>query len=449
MNALRIRINPLLLLLLALPVLASVVGADDPHPLHGTWISEQEPDGDDSGVELVFHRDGTFRMTVEVEEDFDENEFDEDEFEDEDESWEDILADVDSNGDGVIDEEDYRAQVEGLDSWEDVLAVVDSNGDGVLDEEDNRAAQERGDEFALIDAFEYEEGDSWEDILYDIDSNDNGAIDEEEYNSWIEPENWDDILVDYDSNGDGVIEQEEFEEDNFDEGESWEDILSDIDSNDNGVIDEEDYLAAQESGDEDLPESWDEVLEADINGDGVIDEEEWEEFEVDGGDWEEFNPFAGEEEIVMTTVLTGTWEAQGDQVILESDGAVIMLNDMTIAEYYTAIFDAMFDAMFEESGLGEDEFMAMISEEDDTITAETLDELKADTVDQIVVFFAGIMVDFTEEFGFGNETFDYEIDDHEMIATDSSGEPLSFVRLDAESAVEDVSWGQIKATMSR
>jgi len=85
--------------------------------------------------------------------------------------------------------------------------------------------------------------------------------------------------------------------------------------------------------------------------------------------------------------------------------------------------------------------MAMISEDDDAITAETLDELKADSVDQVV----GIM----EEFDFGTETFDYEIDGHEMLATDSSGEPLSFVRLDAESAVEDISWGQIKATMSR
>ena len=422
MNALRIRINPLLLLL-ALPILAPAAGADDSHPLHGTWISEQGPDGDGSKVELVFHRDGTFRMTVEVEDEFDE-----------DESWEDVLSEIDSNDNGVIDEEDYRAHVEDLDSWEDVLADVDSNGDGVIDEEEYRAAQERGDE---------DLPESWDEAL-EADINDDGVIDEEEYNSWIEPESWEEFLADADINGDGVIDEEEFEEieeDDFDEGESWEDILSDIDGNDNGVIDEEDYLAAQEHGDEDLPDSWDEVLEADINGDGVIDEEEWQEFEVDDGDWEEFDPFAGEEKMVMTTVLTGTWEAQGDQFILESDGAVIMFNDMTITEYYTAIFNAMFDALFEESGLEEDEFMAIISEDDDAITAETLDELKADSVDQVV----GIM----EEFDFGTETFDYEIDGHEMLATDSSGEPLSFVRLNAESAVEDISWGQIKATMSR
>ena len=282
-----------LVLLLVLSVFAIAAAADDPHPLHGTWISEQGPDGDGGKLELAIHSDGTFRMTVE-------------------------------------------------------------------------------EEFGGID--------------------------------------------------------------------SWEDILSDIDSNDNGVIDEEDYRAAQERGDEDLPESWGEVLEGDINGDGIIDEEEGIRGIWGYGDLDEFDPFAGEEEMVMTMVMTGTWEAQGKQLMLEYDRIVVTINDMTMTEYFTEFYNAMFDAMFEESGLGEDEFMANILEDDDTITAETLEEFKAAIVDEAL----GDSED-DEQMEGETETFDYVIDGLEMIATDSFGDLLSFVRPNSESAVEAFSWGQIKA----
>ena len=125
MNGLRKKINPLVLLLI-LPVFALAAAADDPHPLHGTWIAEEGPDGDGSEWELALHSDGTFRMTVTTsEEDFDEEDFDEEDF-DEEESWEDILADLDSNENGVIDEEDFQAaQARGdedlEDSWDEVL----------------------------------------------------------------------------------------------------------------------------------------------------------------------------------------------------------------------------------------------------------------------------------------------------------------------------------------
>ena len=243
---------------------------------------------------------------------------------------------------------------------------------------------------------------------------------------------------------------EDFGEDEFEDEESWEDILTAFDSNDNGVFDEEDYAAAQERGDEDLAESWDEVLEGDINDDGVIDEEEYNAWDDAEEDWEEFDPFADlsmdifddEEEIEMVMVMTGSWDSGGDQFTLEIEETAITINDMTLTEFYTELFSAIIDVLFEESGLDEDEFMAMIAEDDDTITAETLDELKAAMVDELLS-----EMDEVESFETVTETFDYSIDGDEMVATDSYGEVLTFVRLEAQSAVEAISWGQIKAKL--
>tara|TARA_B100000029_G_scaffold487630_1_gene543340 strand:- start:173 stop:1117 length:945 start_codon:yes stop_codon:yes gene_type:complete len=313
MHSLRGKLNALAIFIL--PVFALAAAAEDPHPLHGTWISKQEPDSEDGEWELVFHPDGTFRM---------------------------------------------------------VTIMSDGLGD------------------------------------------------------------------------------EDFGEDEFEDEESWEDILTVFDSNDNGVFDEEDYAAAQERGDEDLAESWDEVLEGDINDDGVIDEEEYNAWDDAEEDWEEFDPFADlsmaifddEEEIEMVMVMTGSWDSGGDQFTLEIEETAITINDMTLAEFYTELFSAIIDVLFEESGLDEDEFMAMIAEDDDTITAETLDELKAAMVDELLS-----EMDEVESFETVTETFDYSIDGDEMVATDSYGEVLTFVRLEAQSAVEAISWGQIKAKL--
>ena len=313
MHSLRGKLNALAIFIL--PVFALAAAAEDPHPLHGTWISKQEPDSEDGEWELVFHPDGTFRM---------------------------------------------------------VTIMSDGLGD------------------------------------------------------------------------------EDFGEDEFEDEESWEDILTAFDSNDNGVFDEEDYAAAQERGDEDLAESWDEVLEGDINDDGVIDEEEYNAWDDAEEDWEEFDPFADlsmaifddEEEIEMVMVMTGSWDSGGDQFTLEIEETAITINDMTLAEFYTELFSAIIDVLFEESGLDEDEFMAMIAEDDDTITAETLDELKAAMVDELLS-----EMDEVESFETVTETFDYSIDGDEMVATDSYGEVLTFVRLEAQSAVEAISWGQIKAKL--
>ena len=313
MHSLRGKLNALAIFIL--PVFALAAAAEDPHPLHGTWISKQEPDSEDGEWELVFHPDGTFRM---------------------------------------------------------VTIMSDGLGD------------------------------------------------------------------------------EDFGEDEFEDEESWEDILTVFDSNDNGVFDEEDYAAAQERGDEDLAESWDEVLEGDINDDGVIDQEEYNARDDAEEDWEEFDPFADlsmdifddEEEIEMVMVMTGSWDSGGDQFTLEIEETAITINDMTLTEFYTELFSAIIDVLFEESGLDEDEFMAMIAEDDDTITAETLDKLKAAMVDELLS-----EMDEVESFETVTETFDYSIDGDEMVATDSYGEVLTFVRLEAQSAVEAISWGQIKAKL--
>ena len=313
MHSLRGKLNALAIFVL--PVFALAAVAEDSHPLHGTWISKQEPDSEDGEWELVFHPDGTFRM---------------------------------------------------------VTIMSDGLGD------------------------------------------------------------------------------EDFGEDEFEDEESWEDILTAFDSNDNGVFDEEDYAAAQERGDEDLAESWDEVLEGDINDDGVIDEEEYNAWDDAEEDWEEFDPFADlsmdifddEEEIEMVMVMTGSWDSGGDQFTLEIEETAITINDMTLTEFYTELFSAIIDVLFEESGLDEDEFMAMIAEDDDTITAETLDELKAAMVDELLS-----EMDEVESFETVTETFEYSIDGDEMVATDSYGEVLTFVRLEAQSAVEAISWGQIKAKL--
>jgi hypothetical protein len=56
-------------------------------------------------------------------------------------------------------------------------------------------------------------------------------------------------------------------------------------------------------------------------------------------------------------------------------------------------------------------------------------------------------MDEVESFETATETFEYSIDGDEMVATDSYGEELTFVRLEAQSAVEAISWGQIKAKL--
>ena len=78
------------------------------------------------------------------------------------------------------------------------------------------------------------------------------------------------LVAAFSSTGEDYEDEEDYE--------GWEEFLTEADSNDNGVLDEEDFEAAREGGDEDLPPSWDDVLQelGDTNGDGVIDQGEYE-----------------------------------------------------------------------------------------------------------------------------------------------------------------------------
>ena len=103
MHSLRGKLNALAIFVL--PVFALAAAAEDSHPLHGTWISKQEPDSEDREWELVFHPDGTFRMVTIMsdglgDEDFGDDEFD-DEFGDEDFG--------DDEFDDEFDDEDFGA----------------------------------------------------------------------------------------------------------------------------------------------------------------------------------------------------------------------------------------------------------------------------------------------------------------------------------------------------
>lgn len=234
------------------------------------------------------------------------------------------------------------------------------------------------------------------------------------------------------------------------EEDGWEDFLAELDSNDNGVIDEEDFEAARERGDEDLPPSWDHALQeiGDANGDGVIDQEEFEGGRNPSADWQgeagvEFSGGLFGEEMIITMVMTGTWEAADGQFTLVPIELVLEINDMTLVEFYSLFLGSLFESLFQESGLSEEEFLSMIVEDNpDSIDApESLEEYTAALVESFAAeITAEMATDLLEV-----ETFVYSIDGDEMTATDSVGEPLGFVRVDAGSAVEAYSWGQVKA----
>ena len=372
------------------------------HPLHGPWISQSGSSGE-GRVTVTFYPDGTFHMVQTVEgDDFIAEDWDDSE----EEGWEDFPAEEDSNDNEVLDEEEDSEE----ESWEDFMAESDSNDNEVLDEEDFEAAQARGDDLPP----------SWDHVLYEIG----------------------------DANGDGVIDQEEYETKLASE-EAWEELLAEVDSNDNEVIDEEDFEAAQARGD-DLPPSWDDMLQdmGDANGDGVIDQEEFEGKNPDA-DWQEeafvVEPPGGlfDEEMIMTMVMTGTWEAVDDQFTLVNVELVFEVNDMTLLEFSTLLFGSLFDLAFQESGLSEEEFLSMmvLDNPDSIDTPETLEEFIEFQIELMIEeITTGMTRDMPEV-----ETFVYSIDGDEMIATDSDGETIVFMRLDTRSAVEASTWGQIKA----
>ena len=144
-NGLRRKIS-LLVVLLVLPVLAQASAADDPHPLHGTWISQGGPNDDGREWELALNPNGSFRMVVTAGEALYFDEAADGDLED---------PDFDESADGEdMDEEDAEEA-----GWADVPADLDSNDNGVIDEEDYQAAQARGDEDLPP---------TWDEVLEDI-----------------------------------------------------------------------------------------------------------------------------------------------------------------------------------------------------------------------------------------------------------------------------------------
>ena len=209
------------------------------------------------------------------------------------------------------------------------------------------------------------------------------------------------------SEEDYLDEEEDYEDEEDYQG--WEEFLTEADSNDNGVLDEEDFEAAREGGDEDLPSSWDDVLQefGDTNGDGVIDQGEFERAEYESGrimeaKLAELMTDAFGETMVTTTSIKGTWEASDDHVTLTRLEEVYEFNSLTLEEFYALILDIEFDVMVlvsemnDEEAMSEEEFFLSIlsdfwpdSEGNpvDVEEPESLEELKALVVDQITSMF--------------------------------------------------------------
>ena len=259
-------------------------------------------------------------------------------------------------------------------------------------------------------------------------------------------------------------EEEDYEDEEDYEG--WEEFLTEADSNDNGVLDEEDFEAARARGDEDLPPSWDDVLQefGDTNGDGVIDQGEFERAEYESGrimeaKLAELMTDAFGETMVTTTSIKGTWEASDDHVTLTRLEEVYEFNSLTLEEFYALILDIEFDVMVlvsemnDEEAMSEEEFFLSILSDSwpdsegnpvDVEEPESLEELKAVVVNQFVSMFQ-LFADKPAEFGMEEETFVFFLDRDEMTLTHSDRETLVFTRVDASSAIEAFSWGQIKA----
>jgi len=272
---------------------------------------------------------------------------------------------------------------------------------------------------------------------------------------------------------DGYEDYEDYEDGEDSEG--WEEFLAETDSNDNGVFDEEDFEAAQERGDEDFPPSWDDALQevGDANGDGVIDQGEFERFEEYVSEQDEEYESGGHmeaeraelmtdvfgETMITTISIKGTWEASDDHVTLTRLEAVYELNSLTLEEFYALMLDVEFDVMVlvsemnDEEAMSEEEFFLAILSDSwpdsegnpvDVEEPESLEELKALVVNQFVSMFR-LFADKPAEFGMEEETFVFFLDRDEMTLTHSDRETLVFTRVDASSAIEALSWGQIKA----
>ena len=201
----------------------------------------------------------------------------------------------------------------------------------------------------------------------------------------------------------------------------------------------------------------------DTNGDGVIDQGEYERGEYESGrnmeaELAELMTDAFGETMVTTTSIKGTWEASDDHVTLTRLEEVYEFNSLTLEEFYALILDIEFDVMVlvsemnDEEAMSEEEYFLSILSDSwdskgnpvDVEEPESLEELKALVVNQVASVFV-LLADKPAEFGMEEETFVFFLDRDEMTLTHSDRETLVFTRVDASSAIEAFSWGQIKA----
>ena len=116
------------------------------HTLHGTWVlNKQSYMGLEQEYVLTLQPSGEFHLMIKetsplVADTFFDEEGEEDGEEMEGwESWEEFIAEVDVNNNGVADEEDYEAtrEPEDEESWDEVLAMFgDEDEDRVIDQEE-------------------------------------------------------------------------------------------------------------------------------------------------------------------------------------------------------------------------------------------------------------------------------------------------------------------------
>ena len=148
------------------------------------------------------------------------------EYHEKDSELQDIINEYDTNGDGVIDENDITESttVSNEETIHDLINTYDTNGDGVIDEND-------------IVTTENEDG--------TIESNENII---------------NDLINEYDTNGDNVIDENDIVTTEIDSNEKTiKELLELYDTNGDGVIDGNDLLS-----------------EFDVNGDGIVDAEDLE-----------------------------------------------------------------------------------------------------------------------------------------------------------------------------
>lgn len=114
------------------------------HTLHGTWVLNTQSDmGLEREYVLTLQPSGEFHLMIKETSPLAADTFFDAEGEEDGEemegwaSWEEFIAEVDVNNNGVADEEDYEAarEPEDEESWDEVLAMFgDENGDRVIDQ---------------------------------------------------------------------------------------------------------------------------------------------------------------------------------------------------------------------------------------------------------------------------------------------------------------------------